>query len=50
MRAGLLTSLPETENYMRKVPRTKHRLDQAIAFIDAPVVAQSTPDSVRASQ
>lgn len=50
MRAGLLTSLPETENYMRKVPRTKHRLDQAISAIDAPVIAQSTPESVRASQ
>ena len=34
MRAGLITSLPETENYMHKVPLTKHRLDAVIDALD----------------
>ncbi len=28
---GLLTNLPETQNYMRKVPATRERLDRALA-------------------
>ena len=31
MLAGLINYLPETENYMRKVPATRRRLDEAIA-------------------
>jgi hypothetical protein len=30
MLAGLITSLPETENYMRKVPAIRKRLDRAV--------------------
>jgi hypothetical protein len=47
MRAGLIGSLPETENYMRKVPATKHRLDAALAALDATSVAQNAMPSAR---
>jgi len=30
MMAGLITWLPETENYMRKVPAIRRRLDRAV--------------------
>lgn len=33
MLAGLIGSLPETQNYMRKVPATRRRLDRTIAGI-----------------
>lgn len=33
MISGLITSLPETDNYMRKVPATRARLEQAIAEV-----------------
>jgi hypothetical protein len=36
MLAGLIGSLPETQQYMRKVPATRRRLDARIAQFDAP--------------
>ena len=52
MSAGLIGSLPETENYMRKVPTTKHRLDGVLARLNAPAVAQAQPlpPSARAAE
>lgn len=35
MLVGLISSLPETQRYMKKVPATRRRLDQSIAFISA---------------
>jgi hypothetical protein len=34
MLAGLIRSLPETQNYMRKVPATRRRLDHSIASLE----------------
>jgi hypothetical protein len=34
MLAGLIVSLPETENYRRRVPATRRRLDQTIARVE----------------
>jgi hypothetical protein len=50
MRAGLIGSLPETDNYMRKVPTTKRRLDAVVATLNAASVAQNTPQSVRSAE
>jgi hypothetical protein len=36
MLAGLIASLPETENYRRKVPVTRRRLDHSIARLEMP--------------
>ncbi len=36
MLAGLIASLPETENYRKKVPATRRRLDQTIARLETP--------------
>ncbi|MEA2329602.1 MAG: hypothetical protein QOE68_4561, partial [Thermoanaerobaculia bacterium] len=33
MMAGLITWLPETENYARKVPAMRRRLDEVVAGI-----------------
>ena len=35
MLAGLIASLPETENYRRKVPSTRRRLDRTIARLES---------------
>lgn len=45
MRAGLITSLPETEHYMHKVPAMRRHLDAVIAAIPAP---SPTPDDAEA--
>ncbi|MGZ8830896.1 MAG: hypothetical protein ACXW2Q_11040 [Thermoanaerobaculia bacterium] len=37
MLVGLISSLPETQRYMRKVPATRRRLDQSIASLQHPV-------------
>jgi soluble lytic murein transglycosylase-like protein len=34
MLAGLISRLPETENYMKKVPETRRRLDAQVAKVD----------------
>ena len=34
MLAGLIGSLPETQNYMKKVPATRRRLDHSIASLE----------------
>ncbi|HEY8133917.1 MAG TPA: hypothetical protein VII12_18715 [Thermoanaerobaculia bacterium] len=36
MLAGLIVSLPETENYRKKVPATRRRLDHSIARLETP--------------
>jgi len=36
MLAGLIASLPETENYRKKVPATRRRLDHSIARLETP--------------
>lgn len=33
MMAGLISTLPETQNYMRKVPATRRKLDSALALM-----------------
>ena len=35
MLSGLIASLPETDNYMRKVPATRRRLDAQVALVEA---------------
>jgi hypothetical protein len=37
MLVGLISSLPETQRYMRKVPATRRRLDQSIASLQHPI-------------
>jgi len=37
MLVGLISSLPETQRYMRKVPATRRRLDQSIASLQSPI-------------
>ena len=38
MMAGLITYLPETENYLRKVPALRKRLDRAVAASQLPII------------
>ncbi|HEU4522034.1 MAG TPA: hypothetical protein VFT12_08530 [Thermoanaerobaculia bacterium] len=38
MLAGLIASLPETDNYMKKVPATRRRLDAHVAQVEASVI------------
>ncbi len=45
MLAGLITWLPETENYMRKVPAMRRRLDHAVRAA-APVVVADYDDGL----
>jgi hypothetical protein len=45
MLAGLITWLPETENYMQKVPAIRRRLDRAI-LAAVPLVADERDDSL----
>lgn len=45
MRAGLITSLPETEHYMHKVPAMRRHLDAVIAAIPA---SSPSPDDAEA--
>ena len=35
MLAGLIASLPETEQYRKKVPATRRRLDHSIAGVES---------------
>jgi hypothetical protein len=45
MMAGLITHLPETQNYMRKVPAIRRRLDRAV--INAlPIVMDDEPEAM----
>jgi hypothetical protein len=37
MLVGLISSLPETQRYMRKVPATRRQLDQSIASLQSPI-------------
>jgi hypothetical protein len=43
MLAGLITSLPETENYMRKVPAIRKRLDRAVEAAVLPLTVDDDP-------
>jgi hypothetical protein len=45
MLAGLITWLPETENYMQKVPAIRRRLDRAV-LAAVPLVADDRDDSL----
>ena len=42
MIAGLIGNLPETQNYMRKVPATRQRLDRVLADAQTPAAARQT--------
>ena len=44
MLAGLIASLPETENYRKKVPATRRRLDRSIARLETPAVLKRRLD------
>jgi hypothetical protein len=45
MLAGLIVSLPETENYRRRVPATRRRLDQTIARLEIPPATKARTEA-----